>query len=74
MLDNLIIDHIIKRERKDTGWQPIPLYQELEIPRQVPPKENETSPSGPIEIDIWGPEQDAHVIQMYPYISSQYYF
>lgn len=66
MLDEDIINLIIEREigkenkeRRDSGWQPIPLYKELELPREVPPK-REKSPSGPIEIDIWGPQDDGN--------------
>jgi len=60
MLDEDIINQIIDwedRKRKDSGWQPIPLYKELELPGDIPPKK-EKSPSGPIEIDIWGPPPD----------------
>jgi len=81
MLDDTAIEQIIgreigkqKKERRDSGWQPIPLYKELELPQQVPQKK-EKSPSGPIEIDIWGPEMDDNVVQTSSYIvSSQYYF
>ena len=74
MLDDIIIDQIIKRERKDTGWQPIPLYKELELPREAPQRK-EKSPSGPIEIDVWGPEADDNVIQTSSYdFSSLRYF
>ena len=78
MLDEHIINWIKerenKKERRDTGWQPIPLYKELELPQQTPQKK-EKSPSGPIEIDVWGPEADHNVIQTSSYgFSSLRYF
>ena len=78
MLDEDIINQIIEREnrekRKDSGWQPVPLYKELELPREDQQKK-EKVPSGPIEIDIWGPEADDNVIHASSYIvSSRYYF
>ena len=79
MLDEVIIDQIIereigkeKRERRDSGWQPLPLYKELELPRE-PPQKKEKSPSGPIEIDIWGPELDDNVIQTASYNTAPYF-
>ncbi len=76
MLDEIIRDQIIEREinkekkkQQDSGWQPIPLYKELELPREAPQKK-EKSPSGPIEIEIWGPEADDTIIQTCPYTNS----
>jgi len=57
MLEEVVIDQILEREkrrRKDSGWQPIPLYEELELPREDPQEE-------PTEIDIWGPQNDSVV-------------
>lgn len=62
MLDKLIINQIIekeKKERRDSGWQPIPLYDELEIPRETPPEKEPTEK--PVKIDIWGPEDNVIV-------------
>jgi len=77
MLDDAIIGEILeieKKLRKGSGWQPIPLYKELELPREDQQKK-EKVPSGPIEIDIWGPEADDNVIHASSYIvSSRYYF
>ena len=84
MLDKVVIDQIIeretrkgKKERRDSGWQPIPLYKELELPREpLPPKEETPfleTPFGPIEIDIFGPEVDDNVIQTCSYTSLRYY-
>ena len=80
MLDDTVIEQIIerkigkqKKERRDSGWQPIPLYKELELPQQIP-QEKEKSPSGPIEIEVWGPEVDDNVIQTCSYHVSRYYF
>lgn len=79
MLDEDIINQIIERERgkenkerRDSGWQPIPLYKELELPQYVPDKK-EKKPSGPVEIDIWGPEVDDNVIQTSSDSVSWYY-
>ena len=62
MLEKVIIDMIIERElekarkdRRDSGWQPIPLYDELEIPQPVLPERE------PKEIDMWGPGDDIMV-------------
>mgnify|MGYP001563056589 CR=1 FL=1 len=67
MLDDVIIDQIIereigkeKKERRDSGWQPIPLYKELELPSEVERRE-EQSP-GRTKIDIWSPQEDSGVI------------
>ena len=78
MLDEDIINQIIDwedRKRKDSGWQPIPLYKELELPRDIP-QQKEKSPSGPIEIDVWGPPPDENgltVIQTHSYHSFSNY-
>ncbi|MDP3698830.1 MAG: hypothetical protein Q8R47_04535 [Nanoarchaeota archaeon] len=82
MLDEVIVNQIIereigkeKKERKDSGWQPLPLYKELELPSDIPQKK-EKSPSGPIEIDIWGPPPDENgltVIQTHSYHSFSNY-
>ncbi len=56
----MIIDEVLKRERekkrKDSGWQPVPLYEELELPIEVE-RRREESP-GRTEIDVWGPKED----------------
>ena len=76
MLSEDIINYIKerenKKERKDSGWQPIPLYKELELPRESPQRK-EKSPSGPLEIDIWGPEMDDNVIQTSSYSALRYF-
>lgn len=79
MLDEIIIGQIVereigkeKKERKDTGWQPVPLYKELDLPQYIPEKK-EKKPSGPIEIDIWGPEMDDNVIQTCSYNTTHYF-
>ncbi|GEM_PF-6396190 len=77
MLDDDIINQIIEREkkRKDSGWQPQPLYKELELPRDIP-QQKEKSPSKPLEIDIWGPPPDENgltVIQTSSYFSFSNY-
>jgi len=82
MLDEIIRDQIIereigkkKKERRDSGWQPVPLYKELELPREAPPAK-EKSPSGSIEIDVWGPPPDENgltVIQTHSYHSFSNY-
>lgn len=63
MLDEDIISLIIereigkeKKERRDSGWQPSPLYQELEIPQPLPLERE------PVEINIWGPQNDDTVV------------
>ncbi|MEK6809533.1 MAG: hypothetical protein AABY40_02580 [Nanoarchaeota archaeon] len=62
MLEEAIINMIIERklekarkDRRDSGWQPIPLYDELEIPQPVP------SERGHDEIDI-GESVDYNVV------------
>ena len=64
MLDEDIINQIIEREnrekRKDSGWQPVPLYKELEMPQYLPPAK-EKSPPGAVEIDVWGPEVSDYI-------------
>ena len=74
MLDDFIIEQLRQREKKqrDSGWQPIPLYEELEAPQRIPWKKEE-SPSGPVEIDIWGPEADDNVVQTYSPRDLRYY-
>ena len=61
MLEEVIIHQIVEREnrknpeRRDSGWQPVPLYEEVEMPRNDPQERR------PIEIDIWGPQGDSIV-------------
>ena len=65
MLDDAIIGEILERERrkrKDSGWQPIPLYKELELPQPAPQKQ-ENSPSEPLEIDILGLEVEYNLTE-----------
>ncbi|MDO8511530.1 MAG: hypothetical protein Q7S55_05185 [Nanoarchaeota archaeon] len=58
MLDEVVIDQIFEREkrrRKDSGWQPIPLYEELELPR------DDSQEGEQIKIDVWEPQKDTVV-------------
>ena len=62
MLDDVIIDWIKQKEkwtekpaRRDSGWQPIPLYEEMEVPR------DDSCENGTTEVDIWGPQKDTIV-------------
>ena len=74
MLDDYIIEEILRRERKKQQWEPIPLELPLDNPQsRIPEKEQENS-DGPIEIDIWGPENDDYVINTRPYKVSRYYY
>lgn len=75
MLDVLIIDQILKRERerkKRRECNPEPLYLPIEAPR------GQESPSEPEKIDIHGPEENDYdgviVIQMYSYRPNKIYY
>lgn len=66
MLDEDIMNRIIEREkneRRDSGWQPVPLYNELDLPRLPPGTSEDEDPAGkPVKIDIWGPSDDNTII------------
>ncbi len=79
MLDDYIIEEFLRRERKKHQWEPIPLELPLDNPQPgISEKEQENS-DGPIEIDIWGPENDDYVINTrsinpVSYKPSRYYY
>lgn len=78
MLDDYIIEEILRRERKKKQWEPVPLELPLDNPQPRIPEREQENQEGPIEIDIWGPETDDYVINMGSinagsYNSSRYY-
>ena len=73
MLDDYIIEEILRRERKKKQWEPIPLELPLDNPQPRIPEKEQENQEGPIEIDIWGPENDGYVINTRSYKVLRYY-
>lgn len=79
MLDDYIIEEILRRERKKKQWEPIPLELPLDNPQPRIPEREQENQDGSIEIDIWGPEADDYVINTSSintgsYTYSRYYY
>ncbi len=79
MLDDYIIEEILRRERKKKQWEPVPLELPLDNPQPRIPDREQENQEGSIEIDLWEPEADGYVINTSSidagsYTPSRYYY